>query len=128
VFLSVNTSVSDEHAGSTFRVERHGNPEACKSWNLINAQGLQKLMQSRVSTDSFELSRSDVDFVVATKIGLYKLYKFFTLCNCELGSLISILTSYRFDLWCCALSRWGLTEPPITPDFKLMTDHPEPQA
>jgi len=125
VFLSVNTSFSDEHANSTFRVELRGNPEAHKSWNPIYAQGLQKIMHSGVRTDSLELSRSDVDFVVVTKIGLCK---FFTLCNCELDSVISILTSYRFDLWCRALSRWGLSEPPITPDFKLMTDHPVPQA
>ena len=116
------------NADSTFRVELRGNPEAHKSWNLIYAQGLQKIIQSRVSTDSLELSRSDVDFVVVTKIGLCKLCKFLTLCNCEVDILISILTSYRFNLWCHALSRWGLNEPPITPDFKLMTDHPVPQA
>lgn len=79
MFLSVNTSVSDEHAASTFRVELHGNPEAHKSWNLIYAQGLQKIMHLRVSTYSFELSRSDVDFVVVTKIWLCQLYKFFRL-------------------------------------------------
>jgi len=72
------------YAASTFRFELHGNPEAHKSWNNIYAQGLQKIMQSRVSTDSFELSRSDTDFVVVTKIGLCKLCTFFAPCNYEL--------------------------------------------
>jgi hypothetical protein len=72
------------YAASTFRVELHGNPEAHKSWNNIYAHGLQKIMQSRVSTDSFELSRSDVDLVVVTEIGLCKLCKFFVPCNYEL--------------------------------------------
>jgi hypothetical protein len=85
-------------------------------------------MQSRVRTDSLELSRSDVDFVVVTKIGLCQLCKFVTLCNCELDSLMGILISYRFDLWCHALSRWGLSEPPVTADHKLMTDRSVPQA
>jgi hypothetical protein len=128
VFLSANTNVSDKRADSTFRVELHGNPEAHKSWNTIYAQGLQKIMQSRVSTDSFELSISDVDIVVVTKVGLCKFCIFFALCNYELYSLISILISCRFDLWCRAFSRWGLSEPPVTPDFKLMSDHPAPQA
>jgi len=87
VFLSVNTNVSDERAASTFRVELHGNPEAHKSWNLIYAQRRQKIILLRVSTDSCKLSRSDVDFVVVTEIGLCQLCKFFYALQLRTGQL-----------------------------------------